>query len=155
MDAAGNKKKNVQKENEMAIMGQGLVLMIAGMGVVYVFLYVLILISEGTSRIVSRFDDLVPDKAPRKKTRAAVPAPARAAGPRPVAGGQPVKAPVPGTVLRVSVTDGQAVSEGDEILVMDVMKMETPVTAPCAGAVSVQVAVMDKVATGDTLAMIA
>ena len=140
----------------MAIMGQGLVLMIAGMGVVYVFLYVLILISEGTSRIVSRFNDLVPDKAPRKKTRAAVPAPARAAAaPRPAAGGQPVKAPVPGTVLRVSVTDGQAVSEGDEILVMDVMKMETPVTAPCAGAVSVQVAVMDKVATGDTLAMIA
>ncbi len=139
----------------MAIMGQGLVLMIAGMGIVYVFLYVLILISEGASRIVSRFDDLVPDEAPRKKTRTAVPAPARAAGPRPAAGGQPVKAPVPGTVLRVSVTDGQAVSEGDEILVMDVMKMETPVTAPCAGAVSVQVAVMDKVATGDTLAMIA
>lgn len=140
----------------MAIMGQGLVLMIAGMGIVYVFLYVLILISEGASRIVSRFDDLVPDEAPRKKTRAAVPAPANAsAAPRPAAGGQPVKAPVPGTVLRVSVTDGQAVSEGDEILVMDVMKMETPVTAPCAGAVSVQVAVMDKVATGDTLAMIA
>ena len=139
----------------MAIMGQGLVLMIAGMGIVYVFLYVLILISEGASRIVSRFDDLVPDEAPRKKTCAAVPAPASAAAPRPAAGGQPVKAPVPGTVLRVSVTDGQAVSEGDEILVMDVMKMETPVTAPCAGAVSVQVAVMDKVATGDTLAMIA
>ena len=141
----------------MAIMGQGLVLMIAGMGIVYVFLYVLILISEGASRIVSRFDDLVPDEAPRKKTRAAVPASANAsaAAPRPAAGGQPVKAPVPGTVLRVSVTDGQAVSEGDEILVMDVMKMETPVTAPCAGAVSVQVAVMDKVATGDTLAMIA
>ena len=139
----------------MAIMGQGLVLMIAGMGIVYVFLYVLILISEGASRIVSRFDDLVPDEAPRKKTRATVPAPASAAAPRPTAGGQPVKAPVPGTVLRVSVTDGQAVSEGDEILVMDVMKMETPVTAPCAGAVSVQVAVMDKVATGDTLAMIA
>ena len=142
----------------MAIMGQGLVLMIAGMGIVYVFLYVLILISEGASRIVSRFDDLVPDEAPRnKKTRAAVPATANAsaAAPRPAVGGQPVKAPVPGTVLRVSVTDGQAVSEGDEILVMDVMKMETPVTAPCAGAVSVQVAVMDKVATGDTLAMIA
>ena len=139
----------------MAIMGQGLVLMIAGMGIVYVFLYVLILISEGASRFVAKFDDLVPDEAPRKKTRAAVPAPASAAAPRPTAGGQPVKAPVPGTVLRVSVTDGQAVSEGDEILVMDVMKMETPVTAPCAGAVSVQVAVMDKVATGDTLAMIA
>ena len=140
----------------MAIMGQGLVLMIAGMGIVYVFLYVLILISEWASRLVSKFDYLVPDEAPRKKTRAAAPAPASApsATPRPAAGGQPVKAPVPGTVLRVSVTDGQTVNEGDEILVMDVMKMETPVTAPCAGSVSVNVAVMDKVATGDTLAVI-
>ena len=69
----------------MAIMGQGLVLMIAGMGIVYVFLYVLILISEGASRFVAKFDDLVPDEAPRKKTRAAVPAPANAsaAAPRP------------------------------------------------------------------------
>lgn len=140
----------------MAIMGQGLVLMIAGMGIVYVFLYVLILISEWASRLVSKFDYLVPDEAPRKKTRAAAPVPVSApsATPRPAAGGQPVKAPVPGTVLRISVTDGQAVSEGDEILVMDVMKMETPVTAPCAGSVSVNVAVMDKVATGDTLAVI-
>ncbi len=141
----------------MAIMGQGLVLMVAGMGIVYVFLYVLILISEWASRLVSKFDYLVPDEAPRKKTRAAAPTPASApsAAPRPAAGGQPVKAPVPGTVLRVSVTDGKTVSEGDEILVMDVMKMETPVTAPCSGSVSVNVAVMDKVATGDTLATIA
>ena len=142
----------------MAIMGQGLVLMVAGMGIVYVFLYVLILISEWASRFVARFDYLVPDEAPRRKPRAAAPAPeaAPSAAPRPAAaGGQPVTAPVPGTVLRLSVTDGQAVSEGDEILVMDVMKMETPITAPCAGAVSVNVAVMDKVATGDTLATIA
>ena len=140
----------------MAIMGQGLVLMVAGMGIVYVFLYVLILISEWASRLVSKFDYLVPDEVPRKKTRTAAPAPAGtpSATPRPAADGQPVKAPVPGTVLRVSVTDGQTVNEGDEILVMDVMKMETPVTAPCAGSVSVQVAVMDKVATGDTLAVI-
>ena len=82
------------------------------------------------------------------------PANASAAAPRPAAGGQPVKAPVPGTVLRVSVTDGQAVSEGDEILVMDVMKMETPVTAPCDGTVTVTVGATDKVATGDVLAVI-
>ena len=114
----------------MAIMGQGLVLMIAGMGIVYVFLYVLILISEGASRIVSRFDDLVPDEAPRKKTRAAVPAPANAstAAPRPAAGGQPVKAPVPGTVLRVLHRDGGRRRHGED---------------------------HDPLATGDTLAMIA
>jgi pyruvate carboxylase subunit B len=78
-------------------------------------------------------------------------APAAAAAP---AGGKEVVAPVPGSVLRVSVTNGQSVAEGDELLVMDVMKMETPVTAPCAGTVTVTVAATDKVATGDVLAVI-
>ena len=79
-------------------------------------------------------------------------APAAAAAP---AGGQEVKAPVPGTVLRVTATNGQKVAKGDEILVMDVMKMETPVAAPCDGTVTVTVNAADKVATGDTLAVIA
>ena len=70
------------------------------------------------------------------------------------AGGQEVKAPVPGTVLRLSATNGQKVAKGDELLVMDVMKMETPVTAPCDGTVTITVAATDKVATGDTLAVI-
>ena len=71
------------------------------------------------------------------------------------AGGQEVKAPVPGTVLRITATNGQKVAKGDEILVMDVMKMETPVAAPCDGTVTVMVAPTDKVATGDVLAVIA
>ncbi len=79
-------------------------------------------------------------------------APAAAAAP---AGGQEVKAPVPGTVLRVTASNGQKVAKGDEILVMDVMKMETPVAAPCDGTVTVTVNATDKVATGDTLAVIA
>jgi len=70
------------------------------------------------------------------------------------AGGQEVKAPVPGMVLRVTAQNGQEVAKGDELLVMDVMKMETPVTAPCAGKVTVLVAQTDKVATGDVLATI-
>ena len=78
-------------------------------------------------------------------------APAAVAAP---AGGQEVKAPVPGTVLRVSASNGQKVAKGDEILVMDVMKMETPVTTPCDGTVTVMVNATDKVATGDVLAVI-
>ena len=78
-------------------------------------------------------------------------APAAAAAP---AGGQEVKAPVPGTILRVTASNGQKVAKGDELLVMDVMKMETPVTAPCDGTVTVTVNATDKVATGDTLAVI-
>lgn len=78
-------------------------------------------------------------------------APATAAAP---AGGQEVKAPVPGMVLRVTAQNGQSVAKGDELLVMDVMKMETPVTAPCDGTVTVLVSQTDKVATGDVLAVI-
>ena len=68
--------------------------------------------------------------------------------------GTEVKAPVPGTVLRISANSGSKVSKGDEILVMDVMKMETPVAAPCDGTVTLMVAATDKVATGDVLAVI-
>ena len=66
-----------------------------------------------------------------------------------------VKAAVPGAVLRVSVSEGTPVAEGDELLVMDVMKMETPVNAPCAGTVkAINVAQSDKVNTGDVLVVI-
>jgi sodium pump decarboxylase gamma subunit len=141
----------------MELMGQGLVLMAAGMGIVYVFLYVLILVSNWASRFVSRFDHIIPDDAPRKARRAPAPAVEAAAGPAPAAvpaDGTEVAAPVPGTVLRLTAADGQRLAEGDEILVMDVMKMETPITAPCAGTVTLRVAVMDKVATGDVVAVV-
>jgi biotin carboxyl carrier protein len=68
--------------------------------------------------------------------------------------GTQVTAPVPGMVLRVTAQNGQEVAKDDEILVMDVMKMETPITAPCAGKVSILVAQTDKVATGDVLAVV-
>ena len=140
----------------MELMGQGLVLMIAGMGIVYAFLYVLIFVSNWSSRFVSRFDSILPDDKPKKKSCAALPE-TFALGMvslTSASSGEPVTAPVPGTVLRLTASEGQSVAKDDEILVMDVMKMETPITAPCAGTVSLKVAVMDKVATGDTVAFI-
>jgi pyruvate carboxylase subunit B len=66
-----------------------------------------------------------------------------------------VKAYVPGTVLRISCAVGSVVMEGDELLVMDVMKMETPVKAPHAGTVqAINVNQADKVNTGDILVVI-
>ena len=140
----------------MELMGQGLVLMISGMGIVYVFLYVLIFVSDWSSRFVSRFEAILPDDKPKKKAHAAMPATPQAGTIQPPvsASGEPVTAPVPGMVLRLTASEGQSVAKGDEILVMDVMKMETPITAPCAGTVSLKVAVMDKVATGETVALI-
>ena len=140
----------------MGLIGQGIVLMIAGMGIVYAFLYIMIIACRTASKIVSKYDHLVPDEP--KKTRK-TPSPATAASPVATASapsdGTQVTAPVPGMVLRITAQNGQKVAKDDEILIMDVMKMETPVTAPCAGNVSILVAQTDKVATGDVLAVIA
>jgi len=55
----------------MAVLGQGLVLMIAGMGIVYVFLSVLIVVTKTTMAGLSKFDGILPQEAPKKKPAAA------------------------------------------------------------------------------------
>ncbi|MBR1781575.1 MAG: acetyl-CoA carboxylase biotin carboxyl carrier protein subunit, partial [Oscillospiraceae bacterium] len=44
--------------------------------------------------------------------------------------------PLPGTVLSVNVTGGQAVKSGDVLFVLEAMKMENEVMAPCDGTVA-------------------
>ena len=66
--------------------------------------------------------------------------------------GKPVEAPLPGNILRICVSEGDSVAEGDVILVVEAMKMETEIKAPEAGTVqSSLVAQGDKVQTGQTL----
>jgi len=55
----------------MAVIGQGLVLMVAGMGIVYVFLSVLILVTKMSMKGIARFDGILPQDAPKKAPRAA------------------------------------------------------------------------------------
>ena len=50
----------------MAVIGQGLVLMVAGMGIVYLFLTVLIFVAKYASAFVARFDGILPQDAPKK-----------------------------------------------------------------------------------------
>ena len=50
----------------MAVIGQGLVLMVAGMGIVYLFLIVLIIVAKYASAFVARFDGIIPQDAPKK-----------------------------------------------------------------------------------------
>ncbi len=138
-------------------MGQGIVLMFFGMTVVYLFLWLMIVVVKQSSRFVCKFEHLLPDDTPKPKRRSMTAPAAQTVMVSPAAtmvSGTEVKAPVPGSVLRISVTNGQQVHSGDEILVMDVMKMETPITAPCDGAVTVRVAAADKVATGDVVAIV-
>jgi len=68
---------------------------------------------------------------------AAAPAPAPAAAAASVqAGTTPVNSPMPGTILDVKVTVGQAVKEGDLLVILEAMKMENEIYAPCAGTVA-------------------
>ena len=87
---------------------------------------------------------------------AAAPAAAAARAPRAAAAGAgaPLAAPVPGIVLRLSAASGSAVKAGDELLVLEAMKMEIPVKATSGGTVTLHVASGDRVNTGDALATI-
>ena len=54
----------------------------------------------------------------------------------PVAGdGTKVPSPMPGTILSVNVSVGQAVKTGDVLMVLEAMKMENDIVAPCDGTV--------------------
>ena len=55
----------------MVVLGQGLVLMVAGMGIVYLFLTVLIFVAKYASAFVSRFDSILPQDAPKKAPKPA------------------------------------------------------------------------------------
>jgi oxaloacetate decarboxylase alpha subunit len=74
----------------------------------------------------------------------------------PVSGGEPVAAPLAGNVVKVLVKPGQRVSEGESIVVLEAMKMETSVSAPADGAiVEVKVQAGDSCSVGDVLVTLA
>ncbi len=67
----------------------------------------------------------------------AVPSPAPAPAPAPVAGGSgtPITSPLAGKVVSLDVQPGTAVKEGDQVLTLEAMKMNTVIYAPAAGTV--------------------
>lgn len=78
-------------------------------------------------------------------------APAAAAGAS--GGGAPVKAEMPGKVIRLLVHVGDHVEAGEGVLVLEAMKMEMQITAPASGTITdIAVAAGDQVAAGDVLA---
>lgn len=73
----------------------------------------------------------------------------------PAAGENSVKAPMPGTILEIKVSAGQAVKKGDVICVLEAMKMENDIPAPRDGIVaSISVQKGASVATDDVIATI-
>ena len=102
-------------------------------------------------------EELGADAAP---AAAAAPAPAAAPKAAPkkaaaVGAGEKVAAPMPGTIVSVNVSDGQAVKKGDVLVVLEAMKMENEIKAPIDGTVtSVAVNKGESVDTGATLVTI-
>ena len=91
--------------------------------------------------------------APATAAPAPAPAPAPAAAPAGAAGSVQVTAPMPGKVVAVKASVGQAVKKGEVVLVLEAMKMENDIVAPEDGTIaSINVANGDAVESGAVLA---
>ncbi len=87
--------------------------------------------------------------APQQAAPAPQPAAAPAAG-----GAGDVVSPMPGTVLKLNVNSGDTVAAGDVILILEAMKMENEIVAPCAGKVTLKVTAGETVDTDALLAVV-
>lgn len=79
-----------------------------------------------------------PVAAAPKAAPAAAPAPKAApaaAAAAPAAGDNTVTAPMPGKIVKLVASVGQAVNAGDVLLILEAMKMQNEITAPAAGTV--------------------
>ena len=86
---------------------------------------------------------------PAKAAPAPAPTPAPAPAPTPAptpaqaaAGDTPVNSPMPGSVFKIVTREGQSVTAGETLLILEAMKMEIEVAAPTAGTVK-QIAVSE------------
>lgn len=70
------------------------------------------------------------------------------------ANGEKVKSPFPGLIKNLLVAEGATVKKDDAILVLEAMKMDNDITAPCDGVVRFQVAKGANVETDSVLAVI-
>ena len=120
-------------------------------------------VEQGEAMLVDEYEAFAPAAAaPAPAPAAPVAAAPASAAPAPapaaaaLAAGEVVKSPMPGNILKINVTLGQKVKEGDVLIVLEAMKMENEIVAPKAGSVA-QIAVSkgQVVETGSPLVVIA
>lgn len=93
-------------------------------------------VEAGKAMLLDEYEAIVPSAPAAAPAAAAPAAPAAAAAPVVTGAGEAVNAPMPGTILKVSVTQGQKVAEGAVLCVLEAMKMENEILAPKAGTVT-------------------
>lgn len=93
-------------------------------------------VEEGKAMLIDEYEAYAP--AAPVPVAAAAPAAAAPAAPAgaSLAAGELVKSPMPGNILKINVTQGQKVSEGDVLLVLEAMKMENEIVATKSGTVA-------------------
>ena len=117
-------------------------------------------VEAGEAILLDEYEAIAPSApaaAPAAAPVAAAPAVAPAAPAAPVVTGavEPVNAPMPGNILKVNVTQGQAVKSGDVLCILEAMKMENEIMAPKDGTVTqVLVSKGNTVDTGAPLVVI-
>ena len=114
-------------------------------------------VEQGEAMLLDEYELAAP-AAPAAAPAAAAPTvPAAPAAPAAgLAAGEVIKSPMPGNVLKILVSQGQQVKEGDVLLILEAMKMENEVVSTKTGSVA-QIVVSQGavVETGSPLAVIA
>ncbi|MGN1442861.1 MAG: biotin/lipoyl-containing protein [Acutalibacteraceae bacterium] len=111
-------------------------------------------VTESDAVLTKVTDAPVQSPAAAAPVQQAAPAAAPAAQ-APVSGGTNIVSPMPGTILSVNVTVGQAVKAGDVLMVLEAMKMENDIVASADGTVKqLLVSKGSTVNTDDVLAVI-
>lgn len=115
-------------------------------------------VENGEAMLVDEYEAYAPAPAAPAAAApvAAAPAASAPAAPVSLASGENVTSPMPGNILKILVTQGQKVSEGDVLIVLEAMKMENEIVATKSGTVA-QIAVTkgQVVETGTPLVVIA